>query len=123
MKIGRFVFTIRKVGGHLIEDEIFDVITHPEGDVRQLIAKMSRASAKDYLDKAAQDRLDIFNDHLQSMRADLKSDLDTHARETVKHLVSYLPSNMSPRTALEQEVAVPGSTQSTVDVLNKDTAK
>ena len=50
MKIGRTLIEFRRVGGHSLQDEVLEVVTDREGVIRQIIAKVARAAAKDYLD-------------------------------------------------------------------------
>lgn len=61
MKIGKTLISFRRLAGPTLHTEILDVITHPESEIRQVIAKMARSEAKTYLDGHAQSHLDAFD--------------------------------------------------------------
>lgn len=65
MKIGKLLVSIRKYAGTSLEEEIREVVTLADGDIRKVIARIARGEAKSYLDQHAQDHLDAFDKHAQ----------------------------------------------------------
>lgn len=50
MRIGKTIITVRRAAGPTLFDEVLEVVTHPDSEIRAIIAKMARSESKTYLD-------------------------------------------------------------------------